>query len=95
MRRVSTDIRLVSIGIRRNVASRMIPVSPMPPTVAQNRSGSRSGPTSTTVVSASIIRIRRTWLPNDPSRWWFLPWMSLAIAPPIVTNRVPGVTGTK
>ncbi len=34
-----------------------------------------------------------TWLPNDPSRWWFLPWMSLAIAPPIVTNRVPGVTG--
>ena len=39
--------------------------------------------------------IRVTWLPNEPSTWWFLPWMSLAIAPPMVTNRVPGVTGTK
>lgn len=27
-------------------------------------------------------------------RWWFLPWMSAAKAPPIVTKRVPGVTGT-
>ena len=33
-------------------------------------------------------------VPNEPSRWWFLPWMSLAIAPPTVTKRVPGVTGT-
>ena len=33
-------------------------------------------------------------MPNDPSRWWFLPWMSLATAPPTVTNRVPGDTGT-
>ena len=38
--------------------------------------------------------MRRTWLPNEPSPWWFLPWMSDAIAPPIVTKRVPGVTGT-
>ena len=30
---------------------------------------------------------------NAPSTWWFLPWMSLAIAPPTVTYRVPGVTG--
>ena len=34
-------------------------------------------------------------MPNEPSTWWFLPWMSLAIAPPTVTKRVPGVTGTK
>ena len=27
-------------------------------------------------------------------RWWFLPWMSAAMAPPTVTWRVPGVTGT-
>ena len=33
--------------------------------------------------------------PNDPSTWWFLPWMSLAMAPPTVTKRVPGDTGTK
>jgi hypothetical protein len=54
------EMRLVSIGSSRNVASRMTPVSPMPATVAQNNSGSRSGPSSTTVVSASIIRIRVT-----------------------------------
>ena len=94
IRRVSTDMRLVSIGINRKVASRITPVSPIPPTVAQNSSGSRSGPISTTVVSASISRRRVTCVPNEPSRWWFLPWMSLAIAPPIVTKRVPGVTGT-
>ena len=29
-----------------------------------------------------------------PLRWWFLPWMSAAMAPPTVTYRVPGVTGT-
>ena len=29
-----------------------------------------------------------------PSTWWFLPWMSAAIAPPTVTWRVPGVTAT-
>ena len=33
--------------------------------------------------------------PNEPSTWWFLPWMSLAMAPPTVTKRVPGDTGTK
>ena len=35
-----------------------------------------------------------TWLHHDPPLWWFLPWMSLAVAPPTVTKRVPGVTGT-
>ena len=31
---------------------------------------------------------------KPPSRWWFLPWMSLAIAPASVTCRVPGTTGS-
>ena len=35
-----------------------------------------------------------TWLAKLPSTWWNLPWMSAAIAPPTVTWRVPGVTGT-
>ncbi len=47
----------------------------------------------TTEPSASIISSSRTCQPNVPSTWWFLPWMSLAMAPPTVTNRVPGVTG--
>ena len=38
--------------------------------------------------------IERTWLPKLPALWWFLPWMSQAIAPPMVTCRVPGSTGT-
>ena len=72
----------------------MIPVRPIPPTVAQNRSVSCVGDSSRIVPSASSNDIRTTLDPNDPSRWWFLPWMSLAMAPPTVTNRVPGVTGT-
>ncbi len=31
--------------------------------------------------------------PKVPAMWWFLPWMSLAMAPPRVTYLVPGVTG--
>ncbi len=38
-----TRHRLVSIGSSRTVASRTIPVSPMPPMVAQNSSGSVAG----------------------------------------------------
>ena len=34
-----------------------------------------------------------TFVPNVPARWWFLPWTSLATAPPSVTKRVPGVVG--
>ena len=93
-RSVSTAQRLVSMGMRSIVASRMTPVSPMPPIVAQNNSASCSGDSSTTSPSARSSDIRWTWLPNEPSRWWFLPWMSLASAPPTVTNRVPGDTGT-
>jgi hypothetical protein len=32
------------------------------------------------------------WLKKVPAPWWFLPCTSLAIAPPTVTKRVPGVT---
>ena len=95
MRSVSMAQRLVSIRSRRIVASTMIPVSPIPPTVAQNSSGRSSGETSTIEPSASSRRSRSTLVPNEPSRWWFLPWMSLATAPPTVTKRVPGDTGTK
>ena len=69
------------------------PVRPMPPAVAQNRSGSESGVSSTVPVGVTRV-IRVTWEQKAPSRWWFLPWMSAAIAPPTVTCRVPGVTGT-
>ena len=53
VRVVSTEQRLVSMRSSRTVASRMTPVSPMPPTVAQNSSGRRSGPSSTTEPSAT------------------------------------------
>ena len=99
MRVVSTDMRLVSTGSRRSVASSTIPVSPIPPTVAQNSStwpgSAADGPTSTTEPSASRSRSDSTDEPNEPSRWWFLPWMSLAMAPPTVTCIVPGRTETK
>ena len=52
MRVVFTDMRLVSIRSRPTVASRMTPVSPMPPTVAQNNSGRCCGPTTTVEPSA-------------------------------------------
>jgi hypothetical protein len=62
--------------------------------VARNTSGvddseTRIGP------SAGVISSNdSTWSENPPSRWWFLPWMSAARAPPTVTNRVPGDTAT-
>lgn len=76
-------------------ARTMIPVSPLPPTVAQNNSASEpSGVRCRTEPSAVSNSIDTTWLPKLPSLWWFLPWMSQAIAPPMVTWRVPGSTGT-
>ncbi|TPW13414.1 MAG: hypothetical protein FD127_2041 [Acidimicrobiaceae bacterium] len=88
-------MRLDSIGSSPMVASRIAPVRPMPPMVAQNSSGSLERLSSTTSPEASCSDIRTRWLPNEPSTWWFLPWMSLAMAPPMVTKRVPGVTRTK
>ena len=77
----------------RKLADRMTPVSPMPPMVARKSPAfsvalhRRSSPFASASVSDS------TWLPNVPSRWWFLPWTSAAIMPPTVTKRVPGTTG--
>ncbi len=62
--------------------------------MAQKRSESLSGDTSTVPVGVAR-RKDSTWLHHEPFLWWFLPWMSAAIAPPTVTWRVPGVTGTK
>ena len=71
-----------------------MPVSPIPPAVAQKTSGFSVGVT----VRTSPDPVRRvsecTWLPKVPSTWWLLPWMSDAIAPPDGDERVPGVTGT-
>ena len=70
-----------------------MPVRPIPPAVAQKRSGSESGVTVWVPVGVTRV-IEVTCEQKLPSTWWFLPWMSAAIAPPTVTRRVPGVTGT-
>lgn len=82
-RSLSTCIHDVSTGISRMVADVNTPVSPMPPAVAQNRSGSRSGDTVKVPVGVAISS-SRTWRAKLPSRWWFFPWTSAAIAPPTV-----------
>ena len=47
------------------------------------------------MVPVGVTRvISITWEQKLPSTWWFFPWMSAAMAPPTVTSRVPGVTGT-
>ena len=85
----------VSVGVISTVTRKTIPVSPLPPTVAQNSSASwPSGVRWRIWPSAVSSSIDRTWLPKLPALWWFLPWMSEAIAPPMVTCRVPGSTGT-
>ncbi len=83
-RRFSTCIHDVSIGSRRSVARTTMPVSPMPPAVAQNSSASSSGVTILVpvgVASTMLVTCRA----KLPSQWWFLPWMSDAIAPPTLT----------
>ncbi len=77
----------------------MMPVSPTPPTVAQNSrpsgsSGTPSGRRVSTRPSATSRSSDATWSPKLPAEWWFLPWTSQPIAPPTVTWRVPGSTGT-
>ena len=69
------------------------PVRPIPPAVAQNSSGSDEADTVTVPVGVTRV-ISTTWEQKLPSTWWFFPWMSAAMAPPTVTRRVPGVTGT-
>src|SRR5207253_2224594 len=88
-------MRTAATGIRRSATSAQVinPVSPSPPSVAwKSRS---SGPISLACPSERSSSRRRTCAPNVPARWWFLPWMSLAIAPPTDTCLVPGTTGRK
>ncbi len=92
-RSVSTTIWLVSTRVKLSSTELTTPVSPMAPIVAQKSSGSSLGE-SCSVPSGVTRRIERTWVAKEPSTWWFLPWTSAATAPPIVTWRVPGVTGT-
>jgi hypothetical protein len=94
VRSVSTMICHVSIGFMATRARRITPVRPMPPAVAQNRSGSCCGPTRWTWPSAVSRSSQRTCCEKLPAMWWFSPWMSAAMAPPTVTYRVPAVTGT-
>ncbi len=93
-RTVSTLTRDVSTLVSRTVAAAMMPVSPMPPAVAQNSSGSAPGVTRRSRPSASSRSKEGTCRAKLPATWWFLPCTSAAIAPPTVTCRVPGETGT-
>ncbi len=90
----SVSTRIQALSTRRMVTRARVttPVSPMPPALAQKSSGSASGPASWTPVGVLSV-IADTWRQKLPSRWWFLPWTSAAIAPPTVTCRVPGDTG--
>ncbi len=67
------------------------PVRPSPPTVAWNSASSGTQTIRSPLERRSSSRV--TWAPNVPARWWFLPWMSFAMAPPTETQRVPGTTG--
>jgi len=77
----------------RSTADVTMPVEPHPPAVAQNRSGSTSGPTVLAPVGVTR-RSEATCSQNAPSRWWFLPWTSAAMAPPTVTLPGPRGDGT-
>ena len=84
-----------TMGRSRSCAQVMTPVNPMPPMVAANQSGFSVGEHSRRVPSDRTSSKQGTWLPKEPAVSWFLPWMSLAMAPPRVTYFVPGVTGRK
>jgi hypothetical protein len=60
-------MRLVDTGRALNVHASTMPVSPMPPTVAQNRPVGSLGVTSRTDPSAIRIVIDSMWSPQDPS----------------------------
>jgi hypothetical protein len=82
--RVATHIHDVSTGIRRRVARTTTPVNPMAPAVAQNSSGSLAGETVSTPVGVTSV-ISTTCRAKLPSRWWFFPCTSAAMAPPTET----------
>ena len=64
----STRMKRVSTGMSWNVASTIMPVSPMPPTVAQKTSGVPSGVTVNVSPPPVSRVIDSTLLPKVPSR---------------------------
>ena len=64
----------------------------MPPKVAQKRSEFSVRLAVTTSPLARRTVIWSTHALKHPCAWWPLPWTSLAMQPPTVTNLVPGVT---
>ena len=60
----------------------------------RTRRGARCGVSVRRVPSGRASTIERTWAPKLPVAWWSLPWTSSAMAPPMVTLLVPGVTWT-
>jgi hypothetical protein len=78
----------------RSRARRISPVRPRPPMVAANSSGCCCAEQHSTRPSLRARSSATTWRPKLPKRWWFLPCTSWAMAPPTVTKRVPGVTGS-
>ncbi len=94
VRTVSTRTRELATGFSWIVARTMSPVRPMPPAVAQNNDGSDCSVTVRDSPPGSTMSNDRTCRAKLPATWWFLPCTSAAIAPPTVTCRVPGETGT-
>ena len=82
-------------GFEASWAQVMRPVRPMPPMVAAYQSGFSVGVQRRRVPSERTSSKAGTWQAKEPACSWFLPWMSLAMAPPRVTYLVPGVTGRK
>ena len=94
VRTVSTRTRELATRFSCRAARTMKPVRPMPPAVAQNKAGSLSLVTVRSSPPGSTRSKDRTCRAKLPATWWFLPCTSAAIAPPMVTWRVPGETGT-
>ena len=94
VRTVSTLTREVATRLSWITARTMSPVRPMPPAVAQNSSGSDRPVTVRSSPPGSTMSADRTCRAKLPATWWFLPCTSAAMAPPTVTCRVPGDTGT-
>ena len=93
-KRMSSASRAIpSTRRRRSVARSTTPVRPSPPIVAANIGPFSVGEQFMRVPSLRASSKDSRWRPKVPARWWFLPCTSLAMAPPTVTKRVPGVTG--
>lgn len=88
-RRTFWRILELSTAASWNVAWRMIPVSPIPPQVAANRSAFSSREQRRIAPASTASSMEIKWSPKEPAPW-FLPCTSEAIIPPIVTSLVPG-----